>query len=408
VAGEIEDLERKLLRLNIQYDGLPDDRVADKKKLEDEIRALRDQLDALRPPPGVTPEPLPPPRTVVDDAKDDIDVVRDIVTAKPPANPTAAGPPTAPPAVGSSDVEAEAVSFVLQSADEVSDPKLEADWERGAAAREAERRRHVADRARRAAEDDAAVHPAAEELASGTAAAVAAGPAAALGKDITTKKMIDESQKQGCVTPPKVLAGIGIGAAVVIAVILVVLNANGDDKSKAATTGSGGATNSAATPSGSGGSEDLSKFAGHYVLTTGFANLNGPLMFATDKAAYVTESLDAPTGSIDVAADGTITGGTLQLGKHSEKPGLKCDFSFNATAVTGSVALYSDVGAIGQTQWQGPLRTSTCADSSYDTGVLLSIGIVGNDLYVCGTSMTATLKTCQPPAPDPYAAFHKG
>ena len=39
--------------------------------------------------------------------------------------------------------------------------------------------------------------------------------------------MIEETQKQGCVTPPKVLAGIGIGAAVVIAVILVVLNANG-------------------------------------------------------------------------------------------------------------------------------------------------------------------------------------
>jgi hypothetical protein len=118
--------------------------------------------------------------------------------------------------------------------------------------------------------------------------------------------------------------------------------------------------------------------------------------------------LDPANGSIDVAADGTITGGTLQLGKHSTKAGMVCDFSFNATSVTGSVALYGDVGAIGQTNWLGPLRTSTCSDSSYDTGVQMAIGIVGTDLYVCGTSMTATLKTCQPPSPEPYAAFHKG
>jgi hypothetical protein len=38
----------------------------------------------------------------------------------------------------------------------------------------------------------------------------------------------------------------------------------------------------------------------------------------------------------------------------------------------------------------------------------MAIGIVGSDLYVCGTSMTGTLKTCQPPSPEPYAAFHKG
>jgi hypothetical protein len=83
MADAAAELERRIQRLNIRYDGLPDDRVADKKKLEDEIRALRDQLDELRQPQHVAPEPSPPP---------------------------------APPPVPSGKLEAEeAVSFVVDS-----------------------------------------------------------------------------------------------------------------------------------------------------------------------------------------------------------------------------------------------------------------------------------------------------
>jgi hypothetical protein len=376
MADAAAELERKIQRLNIRYDGMSDKRVKEKEALEREIYELRDQLTDLR---------EREKQAVQDHEARQKQDVREVD---------------------------EDLDFTLDAAVNVSDPRRQAEWERGAPEREAARRREVAEKSRQQAEQErhAIEHPAGEDLEHGNASAVAAGPAAAVGKDAVTKKMIDESKKQGCVTPPKVLAGIGIGigAAVVIAVILVVLNGGADDKTKAATTGGAAATNGAAAPNGDGGSGDLAKFAGHYVLTSGFDDLNGPLIFATSPGAYETESLDPANGSIDVDADGTITGGTLQLGKHSAKGGMVCDFSFNATSVSGSVALYGDVGAIGQTMWTGPLRTSTCADSGYETGVQLSIGIVGTDLYVCGTSMTATLNSCQPPLPDPYAAFRKG
>ena len=107
---------------------------------------------------------------MVDEAKDDIDAVRDIVTAKPP--------PPAPPPVPRGNFEAEeAVSFVMESAEEVSDPRHEAEWERAAPAREAERRRQVAERAALIGGGARWSTPPHRNRAD-QAAAVAAGPAA--------------------------------------------------------------------------------------------------------------------------------------------------------------------------------------------------------------------------------------
>jgi hypothetical protein len=56
MAESVSELQSKILRLQVRYDGMSDARVAEKKALEDQIRALRDQLDELRPPSTVDPQ----------------------------------------------------------------------------------------------------------------------------------------------------------------------------------------------------------------------------------------------------------------------------------------------------------------------------------------------------------------
>ncbi|MEY2454346.1 MAG: hypothetical protein QOD92_3920 [Acidimicrobiaceae bacterium] len=220
--------------------------------------------------------------------------------------------------------------------------------------------------------------------------------------DIKERQQTDKVR--GCA--PKVIAAIGVVLATIG--LVVFLNSGDDESSTTATGGAGGAFNGAAASSSGAGSTDIAKFAGHYELVEGFGDPNGPMMFATDPGAYSDVSLSRPTGGFDVDDKGTITGGTLQLKKHAASPELTCDFVFNATSVSGSVAPYGDVGAIGQIKWLGPLQTTTCMDSSYETGVQLPIGIVGNDVAICPANMAPSLKECQGPGSAiVYATFRK-
>ena len=292
MAESVSELESKILRLRVRYDGMADDRVAEKKALEHEIRGLQDQLNALRPPPTVDPQGVR--HTVGHDAP--------------------AADPVAPYEFNFDDPDpvGDPLSFVAEAALEVDDPRhpgARAAREKAAAEQAAAAQKWRAEQAEHEAEKE--FHPAAAELERGTPAAMAAGPAEALGKDATTKKMIDESQKQGCITPPKVLAGIGIGAAVVIAVILVILNGDSDDKTKAS---AGAGTNAAADASDS----SVGPMDGHWVLTSGLQEATGKdtslqgLGTGTSPPGWKV-TLDKSSATIDISGD-KITGGTYVTG----------------------------------------------------------------------------------------------
>ncbi|MDT5081598.1 MAG: hypothetical protein QOJ80_6235 [Mycobacterium sp.] len=393
MAESVSELESKILRLQVRYDGMSDARVAEKKALEDQIRALRDQLDELRPPSRVDPQGVRNP--VGHDA--------------PPDDPVA------PYEFNFDDPDpvGDPLSFVVEASLEVDDPRhpgARAAREKAAAARAAAATKAEAD-ANAARDRWLLEHPAAAELERETPGAIAAGSAGAVGKDVSTKKMIDESQRQGCLTSPKVLAGIGIGAAVVIAVILVVLNSGSDDKAK---TSAGAGTNAAADASDS----SAGPMDGHWVLTSGLQEPTGKdtslqgLGTGTSPPGW-TVTLDKSSATIDISGD-KITGGTYTTGITGAN-GDSCQTLQSKVDLKASGGVDQTV-RYGQLILDGTSTTTKGCDSNHQSIVETVPNyhtahffyFKDDALFLCYSINSTTFDSCTDPAGGSAATFQRG
>ena len=289
--------------------------------------------------------------------------------------------------VSEAPLSEQAVDFVVESAETVSDPKAQAERER---IRQRDEAMVASEKAKR--DQMAHTRPASLEFQEGSTAAEALGPEVARYKDASTTKMAGEAQRQGCLLSRGALIGMGFGVAVLIAIVILVLRANDDDKKVSSTTGApaGGAQG--------GGTEDLTSFAGHYVLVTGLDNpANGDAVFIVSPGAYDSVTPGAGSASFDVDDHGNVSGGEYHASYRATKPDIDCTFNFDATGGTGSVHA-SGAGAAGQVTWSGTLTISgdNCTPG-YPGAIARQIGIVGTDVVMCGSDLDPGLKQCKVP-----------
>ena len=444
MADGASELSSKILRLQVRYDGMSDARVAEKKALEDEIRGLQDQLDELQPPNRVAPE-SPADTPMQREAKQDIDAVKDIFGAedeltrlqralarersyqedlrKQPYNVDT------PDNMRDSDEKIRTIEHRINALDPTTeDIDLLADSGAAIAGREAaDKYRRDQDAAKKAAENAAkAKRDAYEALGPAERAVIDEQKTlegfdnphleeqldAAHKKDDVLRRSIDESQKKGCITPPKVLAGVGIGAAVVIAVILVILNGGTDDNTKT----SAGAPNSAAADEAD--SSATNPLDGHWVLASGLQNINGKDTgrqgFGTGPEGTKGITLDTSSATIDISGT-QITGGTYKTGITQtytnefgcyllgSKVDLKPSGSVDQTAGYGTLVL------------DGPNTVTSDCESSATHRVETEtfhiahyIYVKGDSLFLCYALDVTTFDSCTDPAGGSAAIFQRG
>ena len=140
-----------------------------------------------------------------------------------------------------------------------------------------------------------------------------------------------------------------------------------------------------------------SDFAGHYVLTSG---LDDPKGVDAHNGAYPVDSVGPTTATIEIDAQGNITGGSY----HASADGASCHYTADGDSASGSVSNSAATGTVTfQITWA--FEGDTCRPSSYTAPRPYFLGIAGADLFLCNQGMAST-STCTEGTP-PTAQFHK-
>jgi len=289
-------------------------------------------------------------------------------------------------------------SVLAQLAEDATPVRAEGSREETAARRAAEQAR--ADAAAREAEL-AQYGPAERALRESNVEIDAAAIDNARAKDDMTKTALEKANRQGC-TSPKLLAAIGVGAAIIVAVIAVVLS-NGGTSDKSTTE----AANN--PPPGAGGG-DATSIIGHWELVSG---LNEPTgrdtgIVCGSCGGVNSINIGPSTATLDIS-ENAVTGGTYVTSyEEVADPCVGHKYTFTATNVSGGVDPvkgFATIRAEGAYTQDGPCdENSSSSHSVVPTTISFQVFFKDGGLTGC-YALNATLDGCAEPAGGSMAEF---